>query len=64
MAEPEAPPKVELRDVGLRYFGREGETEAITGISLAVGAGEESETLAQDVLKVASPPGRPAGTHR
>ena len=38
----EAVPKalVELRDVGLRYFGAEGETEALAGISLAVHAGE------------------------
>jgi NitT/TauT family transport system ATP-binding protein len=35
-----APPKVELRDVGLRYFGREGETEAIAGVSLSIRAGE------------------------
>jgi NitT/TauT family transport system ATP-binding protein len=33
-------PKVELRDVGLRYFGREGETEALRGVSLAVAPGE------------------------
>jgi NitT/TauT family transport system ATP-binding protein len=32
--------KVELRDVGLRYFGVEGETEAIKGVSLKVAAGE------------------------
>ena len=32
--------KVELRDVGLRYFGREGETEALKGISLSVAPGE------------------------
>ena len=32
--------KVELRDVGLRYFGPEGETEALKGISLAVAPGE------------------------
>src|SRR4029078_4472763 len=32
--------KVELRDVGLRYFGTEGETEARKGISLAVAPGE------------------------
>ena len=32
--------KVELRDVGLRYFGREGETEALRGVSLAVAPGE------------------------
>ncbi len=41
MAEPAASgPKVELRDVGLRYFGREGETEALRGVSLAVAPGE------------------------
>jgi NitT/TauT family transport system ATP-binding protein len=34
------PPKVELRDVGLRYFGREGETEALKDISLSVAPGE------------------------
>jgi NitT/TauT family transport system ATP-binding protein len=32
--------KVELRDVALRYFGREGETEALRGISLGIAAGE------------------------
>src|SRR5579862_7459513 len=31
---------VELRDVGLRYFSREGETEALRSISLAVAPGE------------------------
>jgi len=35
-----APPKVELRDVGLRYFGLEGETEALSTISLSIKAGE------------------------
>jgi NitT/TauT family transport system ATP-binding protein len=35
-----APPKLELRDVDLRYFGLEGETEALKGISLAVAPGE------------------------
>jgi NitT/TauT family transport system ATP-binding protein len=35
-----APAKVELRDVGLRYFGLEGETEALKGISLSVAPGE------------------------
>ena len=35
-----ASPKVELRDVGLRYFGLEGETEALKGISLSVAPGE------------------------
>jgi NitT/TauT family transport system ATP-binding protein len=33
-------PKVELRDVGLRYFGLEGETEALKGISLSIAPGE------------------------
>ncbi|MGB6537967.1 MAG: ABC transporter ATP-binding protein [Xanthobacteraceae bacterium] len=33
-------PKVELRSVGLRYFGREGETEALRDISLSIAAGE------------------------
>ena len=32
--------KVELRDVGLRYFGLEGETEALKDISLSVAPGE------------------------
>jgi NitT/TauT family transport system ATP-binding protein len=32
--------KVELRDVGLRYFGAEGETEALKGISLSIAPGE------------------------
>jgi NitT/TauT family transport system ATP-binding protein len=35
-----APPMVELRDVGLRYFGLEGETEALKDISLSVAPGE------------------------
>jgi len=35
-----ASPKVELRDIGLRYFGREGETEALKGISLSIAPGE------------------------
>ncbi len=35
---PEA--KVELKSVGLRYFGREGETEALKDVSLAVPPGE------------------------
>jgi NitT/TauT family transport system ATP-binding protein len=34
------PPKVELRDVDLRYFGMEGETEALDGISFSVAPGE------------------------
>jgi NitT/TauT family transport system ATP-binding protein len=33
-------PKVELREVGVRYFGLEGETEALNGISLSVAPGE------------------------
>lgn len=32
--------KVELRNVGLRYFSREGETEAVNGISFSIAAGE------------------------
>jgi NitT/TauT family transport system ATP-binding protein len=32
--------KVELRDVGLRYFSRDGETEALKSISLSVAPGE------------------------
>ncbi len=32
--------KVELRNVGLRYFGREGETEALKDISLSIASGE------------------------
>jgi NitT/TauT family transport system ATP-binding protein len=35
-----AAPKVELRDVHMRYFGLEGETEALKGISFSVAAGE------------------------
>ena len=33
-------PKVELRDVNLRYFSREGETEALKDISISVAPGE------------------------
>jgi NitT/TauT family transport system ATP-binding protein len=33
-------PKVELRDVSLRYFGLEGETEALNGISISIKPGE------------------------
>ncbi|MCC6779022.1 MAG: ABC transporter ATP-binding protein [Hyphomicrobiales bacterium] len=33
-------PKVELRDVNLRYFGLEGETEALRGISFSITPGE------------------------
>ena len=35
-----ASPKVELRDVNLRYFSREGETEALKDISISVAPGE------------------------
>ncbi|HVL56054.1 MAG TPA: ATP-binding cassette domain-containing protein, partial [Burkholderiaceae bacterium] len=35
-----AAPAVELRDVGLRYFTREGETEALRSVSFAVKPGE------------------------
>ena len=35
-----ATPKVQLHNVGLRYFGRDGETEALKDISLAVAPGE------------------------
>jgi NitT/TauT family transport system ATP-binding protein len=35
-----AVPKVELRNVGLHYFGIEGETEALRDISLSVAPGE------------------------
>jgi NitT/TauT family transport system ATP-binding protein len=35
-----APPKVELRHVNLRYFGLEGETEALKDISLKIAPGE------------------------
>ena len=35
-----APPKVELRDVSLRYFSPETETEALSGIRLSIAAGE------------------------
>jgi NitT/TauT family transport system ATP-binding protein len=42
-----ATPKVELRGVGLRYFGLEGETEALRGISLSVKAGEFVSIIGQ-----------------
>src|ERR1700737_905867 len=35
-----ASPKVELRDLNMRYFSLEGETEALLGISLDIAAGE------------------------
>ena len=37
---PAGAPKVELRDVNLRYFGLEGETEALQDISLTIAPGE------------------------
>ena len=33
-------PKVEISDVSLRYFGREGEIEALRGVSLTIAPGE------------------------
>ncbi|HEY2136445.1 MAG TPA: ABC transporter ATP-binding protein [Xanthobacteraceae bacterium] len=42
-----APPCVELRDVDLRYFGRDGETEALKGISLSVAPGEFVAVIGQ-----------------
>ena len=38
--KPQSPPKVELRNVDLRYFGPSGETEALRDISLSVAPGE------------------------
>ncbi len=35
-----ASPRVELRDIDLRYFTLEGETEAVRGLSLQVQPGE------------------------
>jgi len=40
-------PKVELRDVNLRYFGLEGETEALKGISFSVAPGEFVAVIGQ-----------------
>src|ERR1043166_5348672 len=42
-----APPKVELRDVSLRYFGTEGETEALKSVSLKVAPGEFVSIIGQ-----------------
>ena len=42
-----APAKVELRDVSLRYFTPETETEALAGISLAIRAGEFVSIIGQ-----------------
>jgi NitT/TauT family transport system ATP-binding protein len=39
--------KVELRDVGLRYFSRETETEALSGIALSVKPGEFVSIIGQ-----------------
>ncbi len=39
--------KVELRNVSLRYFGREGETEALGGISFSVTEGEFVSIIGQ-----------------
>jgi NitT/TauT family transport system ATP-binding protein len=38
--KPQSPPKVELRNVDLRYFGPSGETEALRDISLSIAPGE------------------------
>src|SRR5262252_9738529 len=46
-ASANAAPKVELRNVDLRYFGSEGETEALTGISFSVAAGEHVAVIGQ-----------------
>ena len=40
-------PKLELRDVGLRYFGLEGETEALKGISFSIAPGEFVAVIGQ-----------------
>jgi len=40
VVEAKGRPKVELRNVGLRYFGRGGETEALKDVSLAIAQGE------------------------
>lgn len=41
------PSKVEIANVDLRYFSREGETEALAGISLAIQAGEFVSIIGQ-----------------
>ena len=40
-------PRVELRDVNMRYFSREGETEALKGISFSVATGESVAVIGQ-----------------
>jgi NitT/TauT family transport system ATP-binding protein len=40
-------PKVELAGVTLRYFGREGETEALGGVSFAIAPGEFVSIIGQ-----------------
>ena len=40
-------PKVELRDVNLRYFSTEGETEALSGISFSIATGEFVSIIGQ-----------------
>jgi NitT/TauT family transport system ATP-binding protein len=40
-------PKVELRDVNMRYFSREGETEALKDVSFSVNAGESIAVIGQ-----------------
>lgn len=47
MAEGSATPKVALRQVGLRYFGAEGETEALSDISFTIAAGEFVSIIGQ-----------------
>jgi NitT/TauT family transport system ATP-binding protein len=39
--------RVELRDVNMRYFSREGETEALKGISFSVATGESVAIIGQ-----------------
>jgi len=41
------PPRIELRDVSLRYFTHEGETQALDRISLTVAAGEFVSLIGQ-----------------
>ena len=39
-SESKAVPKVELRDIGLRYYTRAGEIEALRGVSIDIAPGE------------------------